>query len=140
MKWKYMKSYKKMLKANISGIFATYIGCRQVKYLAKNMLFNAQSSNFFLMPLTFLQKRETHFIFLKETWTMGHWSKAIKVWCRNQPIKLIWADSSVELSWLFLFSLCWQEHFIDEPVPFSQQNFNRKVQKVTELYNYSVIF
>lgn len=129
MKWKYMKSYKKMFKANISGIFAAYIGCRQVKYLARNMLFNAQSSNFFLMPLTFSQKRETQFIFLKETWTMGYQSKAIKVWCRNQPITLLWAESSVELFWLFLFSSCWQEHFIDEPVQFSQLNFNRKVQK-----------
>lgn len=67
-----MYSYNKMFKATISGIFAAYICCHQVKHLAQNLLFNAQSSNFFLMPLTFLQKTETRYIFLKEKWIMGH--------------------------------------------------------------------
>lgn len=98
---KNMYSYNKMFKATISGIFAAYIGCHQVKHLTQNMLFNAQSSNFFLMPLTFLQKRETRYIFLKEKWIMGHQSKTIKVWCRNQLFKLVWAESSVELFWSF---------------------------------------
>lgn len=76
---KNMYSYNKMFKATISGIFAAYIGCHQVKHLAQNLLFNAQSSNFFLMPLTFLKKTETRYIFLKEKWIMGHQSKTIKV-------------------------------------------------------------
>lgn len=44
------------------------------------------------------RKKKTN-IFLKETWIIGHVSEAIKVWCRNQLFKLIWAESSVELFW-----------------------------------------
>lgn len=58
-----MYLFNKMFEANISGTFVAYIGCHQVKCLALMMIFNAETSIFFTIPLTFSQKKKAN-IFL----------------------------------------------------------------------------
>lgn len=72
-----MYLFNKVFEANISGVFAAFNGCHQVKRLAKIMLFNAYTSILFPMPQTFSNKRENQYI-LKETWIIRHLSEAIK--------------------------------------------------------------